>query len=648
MVEKRELIGSYYVRLLESHINFGNNDPKRAKKRKDEAYLPIPAQYAYAYKIKHDEFQCRFNNTGEEVVLKATGTQSKREYAKNLHGSGNLKILYDWYKIWDAEPGDYVIVKVFTNNYLELIPIKQKQKDLIKKYKITGIKGKIDFEKVKLLNPRQFIKESCRLIDLKVSNNSSLIFDYNFFSDKYRDNTEDPVVTLIIGVNGAGKSRALGIITEIFGALQSESIRRNLAYDKYILRYNIGGNLFEVQIIDRQIIIHRNNELLDVDALNSEKSSFPNKVLALSFMVNDKFIFNPVQDSRYVYLGMRATSNALWVSTLNNKVAEYILNLANCQKLWPIMHAIAEYLDICAKVKISFEFHNKIVSIDEIKYYTKSNWLDMLKKRAIELEEQNTYRKDSIKRLSKSDYEELAAFLWNTLHGKNYTQLDFIIEETSNKQEIDIVQEKYRLIKLLRDFEFVKNISLSLMKNNEWFSFDDASSGEKNIFYSVFAIENNIENNSVILIDEPEISLHPNWQMKYIGFLKKLFRKYSSCHFIIATHSPYLVSDLDINSSSLVLADIENGKHISQNIDYSTYAWSVENILYNVFKVRTIGNAYFEMDLREIISYIREDNKERLPRIKELYEKLSKYTFCKNDPLLKILDEVKEYIQKNA
>ena len=190
-------------------------------------------------------------------------------------------------------------------------------------------------------------------------------------------------------------------------------------------------------------------------------------------MVNDKFVFNPVQDSRYVYLGMRATSNAVWVSTLNNKVAEYILNLANSQKLWPIIHEIAEYLDICAKVKISFEFHNKIASMDKIECYTKSKWIDMLKKRANELEEQNTYRKDSIKRLTERDYEELAMFLKNTFPIRNSKQLDFIIEETSNREEIDIVQGKYRLIKLLRDFEFVKNISLSLMKNDEWFSFDE-------------------------------------------------------------------------------------------------------------------------------------------------------------------------------
>lgn len=647
-MNKRELLGSYYVRLLESHIKFGNNDPKRAKKRKEEAYLPIPAQYAYTYNIRHEEFQCKFVNTEEYVILKATGTQSKREYAKNLHGSGNLKILYDWYKKWNAEQGDYVIVKVFTDNYLELIPVKQKQMDLIKKYGITGTNGKVDFIKEKSIDTKRFVKESCRLADLKVGNNGSSIFEYNFFSNNYRDNTDDPVVTLIIGTNGAGKSRALGIITEIFGALQSESIRKNLQYDRYSLRYNLDGNLNEIEINNRQIVVHKNNELINSDEQSFEKQLFPNKVLALSFMVNDKFSFNLGQDSRYVYLGMRAASNAIWTSSFNTKVAEYILNLAGNQKLWPIMYAIAEYLEICAKVKISFEFDSKIASLEKTEYYSKSKWMDMLRESANELDDQNTYRKDSIKRLSDSDYEELAIFLTNTFQGKKSIQLDLIIEETSNQQEIDIIQEKYRLIRILRDFKFVKNISLSLMKNDEWFSFDDASSGEKNILYSVFAIENNIESDSIILIDEPEISLHPNWQMKYIGFLKRLFKKYSSCQFVIATHSPYLVSDLDINSSSLILANFENGKCISKNIDYSTYAWSVENILYNVFKVRTTGNAYFEMDLREVISYIREDNRDRLPRIRELYEKLSKYTFCESDPLLKILDEVKEYIQKNA
>lgn len=648
MIHEKELIGNYYVRLLESHITFGNNDPERARKRKNEAYLPIPAQYAYAYNIKHNEYTCKFNDTGEETLLKATGTQSKREYAKNLHGSGQLQILYDWYKSWKAEPGDYVIAKIFTNNYIELIPVKQNQNDLIRKYGINGVNGKVDFEKESIIEKHHFNEQSCRLVDLKVSNNGNSVFVYNFFSDKYSDNADEPVVSLIIGVNGAGKSRALGIITEIFGALQSESIKRSLKYDKYVLRYYMGGNFIEVEIVDRQIMIHKNNVLVDNNNLNLEQFLFPNKVLALSFMVNDKFIFNPSQDSRYMYLGLRAASNAVWISTLNNKVAENILNLANGDKLWKIMHAIAEYLDISAKIKISFEFKNNIVSRDNKEKKDTIDWTNELKSRAGDLSEQNTYRKDSIKRLNDNDYKELSDFLSKSFQENDSIQFDLLIEETSNKNDIDIIQKKYRLVKLLRDFDFVKNISLSIMKNGEWFSFDDASSGEKNILYSVFAIESNIEENSIILIDEPEISLHPNWQMKYIGFLKKLFKNYSSCQFVIASHSPYLVSDLDINSSSLILADIKNGTYVSQNIEYSTYAWSVENILYNVFHVRTTGNAYFEMDLREIISYMREDNREKMPRIKELYDKLSKYTFREEDPLCKILDEVEEYIQKHA
>ena len=70
-------------------------------------------------------------------------------------------------------------------------------------------------------------------------------------------------------------------------------------------------------------------------------------------------------------------------------------------------------------------------------------------------------------------------------------------------------------------------------------------------------IFNNISRNSIVLIDEPEISLHPNWQIKYISFLKKVFAEYNSCHFIIASHSHYMVSDLNPENSSLITVNVD-------------------------------------------------------------------------------------------
>ena len=49
---------------------------------------------------------------------------------------------------------------------------------------------------------------------------------------------------------------------------------------------------------------------------------------------------------------------------------------------------------------------------------------------------------------------------------------------------------------------------------------------------------------SIILIDEPEISLHINWQEKYIDNIEKALAD-KKCQVIISTHSPDIISSHD-------------------------------------------------------------------------------------------------------
>ena len=53
-----------------------------------------------------------------------------------------------------------------------------------------------------------------------------------------------------------------------------------------------------------------------------------------------------------------------------------------------------------------------------------------------------------------------------------------------------------------------------------------------------------------VLIDEPEISLHIEWQQ---GFIDDLFRilELKNLNFIIATHSPYIVDAHYLNQIDL-------------------------------------------------------------------------------------------------
>ncbi|CAI1776672.1 ATP-binding protein [Serratia fonticola] len=95
-----------------------------------------------------------------------------------------------------------------------------------------------------------------------------------------------------------------------------------------------------------------------------------------------------------------------------------------------------------------------------------------------------------------------------------------------------------------------------------WHSMRNASSGEQCIYMALIGIASRIRENSIVFIDEPEISLHPEWQEKFIQLLKSVFKNYYDCLFVIATHSPQIISQLndedsyiyDINSEELIAA----------------------------------------------------------------------------------------------
>lgn len=88
---------------------------------------------------------------------------------------------------------------------------------------------------------------------------------------------------------------------------------------------------------------------------------------------------------------------------------------------------------------------------------------------------------------------------------------------------------------------------------------DKLSSGEKQIVYrgSFLLKDINAMNGAFIFIDEPEISLHPNWQSKVMNFYKDIFTDNSgkqTSQIFAVTHSPFIVhNDNRINDKIIVL-----------------------------------------------------------------------------------------------
>jgi predicted ATP-binding protein involved in virulence len=126
----------------------------------------------------------------------------------------------------------------------------------------------------------------------------------------------------------------------------------------------------------------------------------------------------------------------------------------------------------------------------------------------------------------------------------------------------------------------------------------DASSGELSILVSFFGLAANIRDDSMILIDEPELSLHPEWQRRYLYLLDKAFSYYKNCHFILATHSPIIVLDFPKSISHLISLDKDAVSDINdlsgQSSDY---------ILANAFGIISKKNYYVRDLIAKCLKY---------------------------------------------
>jgi hypothetical protein len=84
--------------------------------------------------------------------------------------------------------------------------------------------------------------------------------------------------------------------------------------------------------------------------------------------------------------------------------------------------------------------------------------------------------------------------------------------------------------------------SNSLLTNTEKIFPTDLSSGEQHEIVLLYELLFKVEPNTLVLIDEPEISLHVGWQVDFLKDLQEI-TKLVDIDILIATHSPDIIHD---------------------------------------------------------------------------------------------------------
>ena len=168
--------------------------------------------------------------------------------------------------------------------------------------------------------------------------------------------------------------------------------------------------------------------------------------------------------------------------------------------------------------------------------------------------------------------------------------------------------EDLNYIYKLKQYDLVQAASVVFYKNGKQIASEEMSSGEFAMLSMVLSISTAASDlHTLILIDEPELSLHPNWQMTIIDNLDRALKN-QVCHLLIATHSHMLVSDLPMNRSSVSQWEKDkDGNLIANRIEENTYGWSAEEVLLKVFKTATDRNRYFGERIAKLLEQMGND-----------------------------------------
>lgn len=121
---------SFISTLKKSHLEWGTYRHTNSRGIiYGEGYIQIPSKDARRLNITNSNstpanniYQCNSNDGYlKDVELKATGCNKAGDiHAKQFHGSGNLKLIGDWFHHINAKVGDQIEVKWITRSTILL------------------------------------------------------------------------------------------------------------------------------------------------------------------------------------------------------------------------------------------------------------------------------------------------------------------------------------------------------------------------------------------------------------------------------------------------------------------------------------------------------------------------------------------------
>ncbi|WP_029148333.1 AAA family ATPase [Methylophilus sp. 5] len=430
-------------------------------------------------------------------------------------------------------------------------------------------------------------------------------------------------ITVLIGQNGSRKSLLLRLICD--AALKRKSY------------YSHGHTTLKI-------------------GLESSNGS-PRKVIALSGTPLDRFPrggadeltnYKSIYDELpYFYFGQRASNGMVGTNqSLRNLGRVYLKYSSQLIHKSKPLNAIFAHLGLSSTLGFKFRRNRKIEIIKDGKRVFS---IDAFRKRLEEITKTLT----NLERPTSQSQAEISTLL-DFLNTDSEFRKEFIetlksldantVELTLSADNFQLYPGKYKFETSIWRYALWTGIveidGLTFYKrpntnqNNsqvvgEIYTESDLSSGQWNWLSSLVGLTLELEDNSLVLIDEPENSLHPNWQRDYISMLVTALESQNKCHAIIATHSAFIasgISDSIGNIISLTADPLElskTGNVVNPKPIEIGYGWNSNDVYQDIFGMDSTRAPDLIQKANYALGLIREgissNSKELMPLAVELF-----------------------------
>ena len=182
----------------------------------------------------------------------------------------------------------------------------------------------------------------------------------------------------------------------------------------------------------------------------------------------------------------------------------------------------------------------------------------------------------------------------NKVNPKLSTLYDFITSKRKFDTIDNILGKKSSYEKILEnikreisgDMEYDKKLKkLLYKKNGKEFDIKNIATGIKSFGILELLLKNErLDEKTILLIDEPEVHLHPKWQIRYAELLT-LISKSLKVKILLNSHSPYFIRALSIYGKKYEYQDYINFYTSIEDNNITTEVVEAKNDLTDIFEV---------------------------------------------------------------